>query len=67
MSLRKLVTMREALESPGYFGALLSGESWLPWRVLLIAIVGEELTDEERVVFESLTGREREPLVECTG
>ena len=53
MSLRKLITMREALESPGYFGGLLGGESWAAWRVLLIAIVGEELTDEERAIFES--------------
>jgi hypothetical protein len=32
------------------------------WRVLLIAMVGEALTDEERVIFTMLTGREREPL-----
>lgn len=62
MRLRKLVTMREALESPLYFGTLLAGESWRPWRVLLIAIVGEELTEDERVVFTSLTGRVGEPL-----
>jgi hypothetical protein len=62
MSLRKLVTMRQALESPLYFAGVLSGESWRCWRVLLIAIVGEELTDEERVIFAALTGREREPL-----
>ena len=62
MKLRKLVSMREALEDPAYFGGLLPGESWRPWRVLLIAIVGEALTDEERITFESLTGRAREPL-----
>jgi hypothetical protein len=62
VSLRKLVTMREALQSDGYFGRLLAGDSWAAWRALLIAIVGEELTDEERVLFENLTGREREPL-----
>jgi hypothetical protein len=28
----------------------------------LIAIVGEPLTDEERVTFKALTGREREAL-----
>jgi hypothetical protein len=62
MRFRKLITMREALESPAYFGTLLAGESWRPWRVLLIAIVGEALTDEERVIFTALTGRDREPL-----
>jgi hypothetical protein len=54
--------MREALASDGYFGRLLTGDSWRAWRVLLIAIVGEELTEDERVVFKGLTGRGREPL-----
>jgi hypothetical protein len=62
MRLRKLITMREALESPAYFGTLLAGNSWAAWRVLLIAIVGEALTDEEFIVFNDLTGRESEPL-----
>lgn len=62
MKLRKLITMREALASPSYFGGLLAGDTWAAWRVLLIAIVGEELTPEERVVFEGLTGRASEPL-----
>jgi hypothetical protein len=60
--MRKLVTMREALSDPGYFGGLLAGESWRAWRVLLISIVGEELTEDERVIFKGLTDREREPL-----
>lgn len=46
MRLRKLITMREALESPAYFANLIGGLSWVPWRVLLIAIVGEALTDD---------------------
>ena len=33
-----------------------------PGALFLIAIVGEELSDDERAVFKSLTGREREPL-----
>lgn len=60
MTLRKLVTMREALLSPAYFGALLAGETWAAWRVLLIAIAGETLTSDERVIFRSLTGRAHE-------
>ena len=35
MKLRKLITMREALESQGYFGRLLAGDSWAAWRALL--------------------------------
>jgi hypothetical protein len=62
VKLRKLIEMREALESDGYFGRLLAGESWRAWRVLLTAIVGEELTEDERVIFADLTGRAREPL-----
>jgi hypothetical protein len=62
MRLRKLVPMREALESDGYFGRLLTGNTWAAWSVLLIAIVGEALTDDERVVFRALTGRDSEPL-----
>jgi hypothetical protein len=61
MKLTKLITMREALASDGYFGRLLAGDSWQAWRVLLIAILGEELTEDERTIFESLTGRPQEP------
>jgi hypothetical protein len=59
--MKPLVTMRDALMDPALFGKVLDGESWASWRVLLIAICGEELTTEERVIFELLTGREREP------
>ena len=62
MRLRKLVTMRQALESQAYFGGLLAGKSWAAWRILLIAMVGEELTEDERVTFTALTGRNSEPL-----
>lgn len=62
MRLGKLVSMREALESRAYFGGLLGGDSWDAWRVLLIAIAGEELTPSERAIFRTLTNREREPV-----
>ena len=59
--MRPLVTMRQALADPDLFGgAILAGDSWAVWRVLLIAIVGEELTPAERIIFERLTGRPRE-------
>ncbi len=60
--MKRLVTMREALEDPALLGRALPGDSWLAWRVLLIASLGEPLTDEERPLFTALTGREREPL-----
>lgn len=54
--------MRGALADPDLFGREFGGASWGSWRVLLIAMMGEALTDEERAIFRSLTGREREPL-----
>jgi hypothetical protein len=44
-------------------GHVLRGPSWLPWRTILIASMGEALTDEERPIFTKLTGRAREPLI----
>lgn len=59
--MRPRISMREALAEPEIFGRVLQGESWFGWRVLLIAAAGEELTDDERVEFKRLTGRDREP------
>lgn len=59
--MRPLVSMRRALEDQSLFGAVLGGDSWAAWRVLLIAAMGEPLTVDERVVFERLTGRPQEP------
>ena len=55
------VTMRRALSDEHLLGGVLGGDSWLAWRVLLIAAMGETLTDDERSIFAKLTGREREP------
>ena len=54
------VTMRRALSDEHLLGAALGGDSWLAWRVLLIAAMGEPLTNEERAIFAKLTGRGRE-------
>jgi hypothetical protein len=58
----QLVTLRAALNDPGHFGRMIDGVSWAAWRALLIGSMGEELVEPERALFESLTGREREPL-----
>jgi hypothetical protein len=55
-------TMRRALSDPALLGNALAGDSWAAWRVLLIALMGEPLVEDERVIFKRLTGREREPL-----
>jgi len=60
--MRPIVPMRAALSDRDLFGGVLVGSSWDAWRTLLIAICGEALTDEERVVFKALTGRECESL-----
>jgi hypothetical protein len=59
---KSIITMRRALRDKKLLGTILDGESWESWRVLLIALMGETLTDEERPVFTRLTGRKREPL-----
>ena len=59
--MRPLLPMRAALADPEVFAPVLSGSSWDGWRTLLVALCGEGLTNEERVTFQALTGREREP------
>jgi hypothetical protein len=56
------IAFRKALADKQLLGGALPGDSWRAWRIMLIAAMGEALTDEERVVFKQLTGREREPL-----
>jgi hypothetical protein len=53
--------MRQALDDPALLGSSLAGPSWRPWRVLLIAAMGERLTHCERTLFGQLTARPREP------
>lgn len=60
--MKPLVTMREALADPNLLGGAIPGDSWLPWRTLLIAAMGEGLTDEERAIYTALTERDVEPL-----
>jgi hypothetical protein len=54
--------MRVALADPELLGNALAGDSWSVWRIMLIAAMGEPLTDEERAIFTRFTGRAREPL-----
>src|SRR5690348_1928634 len=56
------VSLREALNDPQLLGHALGGESWKPWRTLLIAAMGEPLLAEERPLFKQLTQRDCEPL-----
>jgi hypothetical protein len=49
------------LADPNLLGHALSGDSWVPWRTLLIAAMGEPLTEDECELFRQLTGRDHEP------
>jgi hypothetical protein len=60
---RLTVSLRRALTDKTLLGGVLGGDTWTTWRTLLIAAMGEPLTDNERAVFKQLTGgREHEPL-----
>ena len=54
---RRSVSLRKALSDPKLLGNALAGDSWSAWRTLLIASMGEALTDSERAIFHKLTGR----------
>lgn len=56
------VALRKALSDKKLLGGILSGPSWHAWRTLMIAAMGEALTDKERPTFTALTGRAQEPL-----
>jgi hypothetical protein len=58
--MRPTVTIRDALADPKLLGNALAGASFANWRVLLIAAAGEELSPEEREIFQRYTGRPRE-------
>jgi hypothetical protein len=55
------VSLRKSLSDKQLLGGILDGASWLPWRSLLLASMGEALLDDEREVFTKLTGRAHEP------
>jgi hypothetical protein len=61
-TMRPNIPLRQALADPHLLGNVLKGDSWRMWRTLLIAAMGEPLTADERVLFQEMTGRDREPL-----
>ncbi|MER8567546.1 hypothetical protein NKH85_16310 [Mesorhizobium sp. M0924] len=60
--MKPIVSIREALSDDRLLGTLLSGPSWASWRAILIAAMGETLTDEEMALFEARTGRSTSPI-----
>jgi hypothetical protein len=61
MSMIPTISLRRALADNGLLGHAFEGDSWSAWRCLLLAAMGEELTEDERAIFKQFTGREREP------
>ena len=59
--MKPTITIRKALADKKLLGNVLPGDSWRAWRILMIAAMGEALTDAERKTFTALTGRQREP------
>ena len=55
------ISLRNALTDRNLLGTVLQGSSWFAWRSLLFAAMGEELTEQERQLFQQLTGRAQEP------
>ena len=55
------ISMRKALSDAGLLKHVIAGNSWRVWRILLIAAMGEQLTEDEREIFTRVTGREHEP------
>lgn len=64
--MRTATTLREALADRQLLGGALSGDSWSLWRTILLATMGEPLTEPERLDFASVTGRELPPAHRVT-
>ena len=55
------IPLRTALADENLLGSVLGGDSWFAWRVILLAAMGEPLTDDELRMFTRLTGRAASP------
>ena len=59
--MKPLITLRRALDDPALLGGVLTGPTWDTWKVILLASMGEQLTEAELKLFTEVTGRERAP------
>ncbi len=59
--MKPLIPLRQALTDPAILGKALGADTWRNWRILLIAAMGEPLTDDELAVYRELTGRQTAP------
>jgi hypothetical protein len=63
--MRPLISMRQALADDRLLGKAIPGDSWRTWRIILIATMGEPLTDDELITFTAVTGRAEAPTAPC--
>lgn len=63
--MRIRTTLRDALSDPRLLGHALPGDTWLTWRAVLLAAMGEPLTEAELEAFRAVTGRENPPTERC--
>lgn len=59
--MKPTIPARDAFTDPDLLAHVMQGDSWRPQRTLLMAALGETLTEDERVIFKQFTGRDREP------
>jgi hypothetical protein len=63
--MKKLVSVREALESPAWLGGILGAPSFRTMRTLLIVAMGDALDAEELAIFTQVTARTEAPAEPC--
>src|SRR5262245_26121156 len=54
-------SLRIALETPGLLANAISGDSWLGWRSILLAALGENLRPDELALYQKFTERQAPP------
>ena len=59
--MKKLISLRTALEDPNWLGTMLGADSFATMRALLLAAMGEPLTAAEFVLFAEATQRTEAP------
>ncbi len=60
--MRPITTLRRSLSDPQLMAHVMAGETYRAQRILAMAALGEELTVEERAIFQKFTGgRDYEP------
>jgi hypothetical protein len=60
--MKRLLPLRRALEDEHLFGNEVAGDSWAAMKAIVLAALGEALTEDERAYFQKLTKLDQESL-----